>query len=86
MTTLKGTVAGPDGRPVPEASVYFLAAPVPVPDVAALTAEDGSFTLAAPAPGEYRVGSRAEGFLPGETVVHVSATNSQEIRIELSEE
>jgi hypothetical protein len=57
-----------------------------VRDVAALTGEDGSFTVIAPAPGEYRVGALAGGFQPGETTVQVTGTKSQEIRIELSKE
>lgn len=50
------------GRPVPWARVYFVEAPVPVPEIAALTNDAGEVTLEMPEPGSYRVGLAAEGF------------------------
>lgn len=37
------------------ARVMFTRSPVPVPDIAAVTAEDGSFTFSAPAKGAYEL-------------------------------
>lgn len=52
---IHGIVRGPDGRPVEEARVCFISGPVPLPDVAALTAVDGTFQLTAPVPGRYSI-------------------------------
>jgi hypothetical protein len=52
---LTGVVTDEHGHPVAEASVSLVDAPVPVPDIAALTGPDGRFTLAAPSPGRYTV-------------------------------
>lgn len=54
------TVAGAGGAPVAGATVCIAAAPVPVPDVAAVTGADGRCTLAVPAPGRYRVGAHSD--------------------------
>jgi hypothetical protein len=50
---LAGTVRDPDGRPVSGARVFITAAPVPMPEIAALTDAAGRFRIAAPAPGRY---------------------------------
>ena len=66
MTTggsvINGTVRAPGAGPVAEARVLFTAAPVPVPDIAQLTDDDGRFTLYAPVPGRYEVACHADGF------------------------
>jgi hypothetical protein len=52
---ITGTVTDRHGRPLAEVSVSLREAPVPVPDIAALTGPDGTFALAAPSPGHYTV-------------------------------
>ena len=69
---ITGVVQEKDGGAIAGASVYFLSGPVPLPDIAGLTGEDGSFTLSAPAPGMYRIGARAAGYSPGEVEIRVS--------------
>ena len=71
MTTILGTVTGPSGEPVAEASVYFVEGPVPLPDIAQLTDDEGRFRLAAPVPGTYRLGARAPGCEAAEVTVEV---------------
>jgi hypothetical protein len=71
VTRILGTVTGPDGAKIAEASVYFIEGPVPLPDIAQLTDEEGRFRLAAPAPGTYRIGARAPGFETAEVKVEV---------------
>jgi Carboxypeptidase regulatory-like domain len=44
-----------DGRPVADARVSLVAAPVEVPDIAVLTGEDGGFSIGVPVTGSYRV-------------------------------
>jgi protocatechuate 3,4-dioxygenase beta subunit len=71
VTRILGTVTGPDGAPIAEASVYFMEGPVPVPDIAQLTDDQGRFQLNATAPGTYRIGVRAQNFEAAEVTVEV---------------
>ncbi len=57
---LTGTVTDPSGRPVAGARVALAAGPAPVPDVAALTGDDGGFSFGVPVPGSYRVEAFAD--------------------------
>ena len=57
---LEGRVVDEAGRPVSGARVYFLKAPVAMPDTALLTGPDGTFALPAPAEGAYRLGVSPE--------------------------
>jgi len=71
VTRILGTVTGPNGAKIAEASVYFVEGPVPLPDIAQLTDGEGRFRLAAPAPGTYRIGVRAAGFETAEVTVEI---------------
>ncbi len=57
---INGTVTDPSGHPVAGATVLIASAPVPVPDIAALTGADGAFSIAVPAPGAYRLVVRSQ--------------------------
>ena len=70
---IHGIVTDADGSPVPGARVALEAGPVPLPDIALLTGEDGTFSLDVPRAGEYAVtahGERGSGrctvLVPGE--------------------
>lgn len=85
MTEIRGTVTGPDGAKIAEASVYFLEGPVPLPDIAQLTDDEGGFQLTAPAPGTYRIGVRAPGFeQPAEATVEIHGEPEVVVRIRLA--
>jgi len=58
---VEASVTDPAGRPVPQARVYVVDAPVALPDVAVLTDANGTFRLSLPAPGTYRIGVSADG-------------------------
>ncbi len=58
---ITGVVTDPAGSPVAGVPVALTAGPVPFPDLAVLTADDGTFTLGVPAPGEYRVAVHGSG-------------------------
>jgi hypothetical protein len=63
-------VVDAQGRPVRGAAIYVLSAPVAVPDIAAQSADDGSFSIGMPAPGRYRLGARgASGSVEAELTV-----------------
>ena len=51
--TIRGVVLLEDGRPATDVVVGVASGPVPLPDIAAITGEQGDFILAAPAVGQY---------------------------------
>ena len=63
-TRIDGRAHLGDNSPVMEARVFFGTAPVPLPDIAALTDDDGRFSLYAPAPGRYEIVCHADGYDP----------------------
>jgi Carboxypeptidase regulatory-like domain len=73
-----------DDSPVSEARVFFAAAPVPVPDIATLTDDDGRFSLFAPSPGKYQLVCHADGLEPASVPIEVRADSvSVELDVEL---
>lgn len=79
---ITGVVTDEEGRPVAEAAVSVQAAPVPVPDISALTGSDGRFTYAPPVPGRYTLAARAPGYRVGTIQVGVhSSTVTVELRL-----
>lgn len=83
MTRLLGTVTGPDGERIEEASVYFMEGPVPLPDIAQITNEQGEFRMAAPVPGTYRLGVRAGDAEPVEVTVEVRGEPEQTVAVRI---
>jgi len=55
VAVVRGIVRTDQGDPVAEARVHFSRGPVPLPDIAALTDDQGSFAVTAPAPGRYEL-------------------------------
>ncbi len=68
---------------MPNARVYFVDAPAPVADVAALTAEDGSFSVGAPAAGTYTLECSAEDLAPAQVVVTVAGDETVSVELSL---
>lgn len=81
MASIRGSVRGPNGDPVAEASVYFMAGPVPLPDIAQLTDDEGRFQLTAPAPGTYRIGVRTGEGEAAEVTVEVVGEEDVELEV-----
>ena len=69
---ISGIATGPDG-PVAFARVMIAEAPAPMPDLAGLTGEDGTFTFGTVGPGRYVVAVYADGFVPARAEVSVHA-------------
>lgn len=80
-SVISGVVRGPKGKPIANARVYFTSGPVPLPEIAALTDEDGKFSLTAPAPGEYVIEGAADDFSPRSSKVTVKG--NQPVTVEL---
>lgn len=68
---IRGVVAGQDGSVLEGAVVSITEAPTDVPDIAAVTGDDGTFVVHAPAAGRYRLSVRADGHEPAELTVDV---------------
>lgn len=81
---VNGTVLDATGQPVAGATVIFTESPVPVPDVAALTDDEGKFSLAAPAPGHYELLVNAAGHAEKHIDAEVGAVKGGQLRIELT--
>lgn len=69
---IHGVVVGEDETPVEWASVLLIDGPIPLPDVAALTDENGGFTFTAPVGGSYRILCRVADREPLEVTVDVT--------------
>lgn len=65
-----GKVLDNAGRPAAGATVMWLHGPVPLPDVAQLTQDDGSFVMSAPVVGQYTLGCRGDS--GGQTTLDVT--------------
>lgn len=70
-------VVGPGGEPVEWARVFFTEAPVPMPDIAALSDAEGRVVLTAPTAGRYRLQVAAEGLATRE--VELAVTDDEDI-------
>lgn len=78
---ITGTVLDPSRAPVAGARVYFVAGPVALPEIAALTDSAGAFSLSAPAPGDYTVGASADGFTNATATVTVPPATALTIQL-----
>lgn len=80
---ISGKVAGVSGDPIVGARVCLIDGPVALPDIAALTNDQGAFSLSAPAAGGYRLKCFADDLRPVEVDVVVEQGFNQEINIQL---
>jgi len=78
---IAGTATSPDG-PIATARVTIESSPRPLPDVAALTDDDGRFTLATAGPGRYTIAVHADGFEVARVECDVE-TSDKHIQFEL---
>jgi protocatechuate 3,4-dioxygenase beta subunit len=76
---IRGAVLDTDHNPVAQARVFFVGGPAAVPDVAALTDDQGEFALSVSVPGTYEIECAADGFAP--TVATAEVGEPQEIRL-----
>lgn len=60
-TLVTGRVVDAEGNPVRGASVFFARGPVPLPDIAQVSGDDGVFSLSAPEVGVYTIVVNAPG-------------------------
>lgn len=79
---ISGKVNGPKGKAIADARVYFTSGPAPLPDIAALTDEKGSFSLPIPRAGKYEIQVVADGFAA--QTIPVDATTGKKINLEVN--
>jgi hypothetical protein len=72
MPLISGRVVDRQGHPIAGARVYLTRGPAAFPDVALVTGDDGTYTLAAPTDGEYEITTNADD--------HGTATATVEVR------
>jgi hypothetical protein len=80
---ISGVVRTARGQPVADARVYLTRSPTPLPDIAALTDEQGAFAFAVPAPGEYVVECAAEGQANVSATITVPSGKARRVTVEL---
>ena len=79
MAVIRGTVVDANGQPVAAAAVYIISSPGSHADVALHTGADGTFALAAPAPGTYVLGARSDTAGEGRATVNVGASSPADV-------
>lgn len=80
---ISGTVRGPAGEPVSGARCFFIEGPVAFPEIAAITDENGGYSLTAPARGKWVVSCAADEFSEKTATVHVSGGKSARLDFQL---
>ena len=83
---ISGRVCSSDGQPVANAQLFFKEGPEPLPEIAALTNDDGTFSLTAPQSGKYVIQCVAIGFVEESVTVSVAAGKTATVTIELKRE
>lgn len=79
-----GVVRDAGGAPVSGAVVSLTAGPVPLPDIATLSADDGSFAVTAPVPGRYQLACNFEDGATLRAQVDIPPDADHEVRADLS--
>ena len=82
---IRGVVLAADGRPVAGARVFFRSGPGSLPDIAALTGDDGAFALTAPAAGTYEVAAAANHVQPVSTTVVLATGEAAVVTLRLND-
>jgi hypothetical protein len=80
---IRGVVRTAAGRPVAGARVFFRSGPGSLPDIAALTGDDGTFALTAPAAGTYEVAAAADDAEPVSATVVLTTGETAAVTLRL---
>jgi hypothetical protein len=81
---ISGVVKDNDGNAISGARVSFIAGPVPLSDIAALTDINGTFVLSAPVPGDYIIEVVSEEFVAKKVKIPVESNQEKHIDLNLS--
>lgn len=83
VSVILGIVHDLNKQPIIQARVYFISSPTALPEIAALTDNEGKFSLAAPVEGAYQLGVIADGFMPASVTVAV-VEGEQEVKLKIT--
>jgi hypothetical protein len=78
------TVLGSGGEAVANARVFFESGPAELPDVAALSDEQGRVAIGVPRAGRYRIVCAAEGYRTARRDIEVSAPQGCSLTVGLA--
>ncbi|HMS64477.1 MAG TPA: carboxypeptidase-like regulatory domain-containing protein [Ignavibacteria bacterium] len=78
-----GVVTDKDERAIPGANIYFIKAPVDLPDISGLTDNEGRFTLSVPVEGKFEIGISADGFPEKVIEINISKDRTKSINVKL---
>jgi hypothetical protein len=78
---ISGVVRDPQRNPIPGARIAFTTAPVSLPDIAALSDNNGRFTISVPVPGRYTIQCNTDRFPPA--LITVEIIDTQEVKLEI---
>ena len=81
-TALRARVRTLEGKILKNTRVYFVESPVEMPDIAALTNDEGEVVMAAPRSGFYRLGFSLNGYK--NRIVEVTVNDESEIQLEVN--
>jgi hypothetical protein len=85
MATISGVVKDNNGNAISGARVSFVSGPVPLPDIAALTDNNGTFVISAPVQGEYIIEIVSEQLIVKKVKIAIESNNQKKhIEINLS--
>ena len=84
MAALTGRILDSGGRPIAGASIFLVAAPVAMPDIAQLSNAEGTFDLEAPRPGRYTIGVAAPGGGQGRITIDVGEEDAAPVEIRIA--
>lgn len=80
---IHGKVTGAGGQAIAQARIYIKHSPVPAPDIAMLTDQQGAFILSVPSSGNYTIGCQADELGSGEATITVNEGQDNLLTIEL---
>jgi hypothetical protein len=81
---ISGTVSDAAGNPIAGARVLLVGGPVALPDIAALTNEEGEFMISVPVAGAYRIQCVADEYRPAEVDAVVEAGTNPKLDIRVT--
>jgi len=81
---IRGVVVDAGGRLVAGARVSFRSGPGPLPDIAALTARDGSFAVTAPAAGTYELAAFGDEGAAGTATITLAQGETATVTLRLA--
>ena len=85
MPLVSGRVVDREGRPVAGARVFFSSGPAAWQDIALVTGDDGSYTMAAPSEGNYEITTIADELGTAKAAIDVRHNGVSDVELRLGD-